>query len=335
MNISVYITSYNQKVYLQEAIDSILEQTLPAGQIIIVDDNSSDGSQELIAGYHARYSDLITPIFHDQNRGVVQARLTALQAVRGEFVTYLDGDDRFLPGKLEQEAACLLKNPRAQIAFSNHYYITAGGQRYATWITDKKPPQGDVFLEVLTRRYPRRNLFRMELLPYALWKEVGFHDPALDVLEDWEMRIRLSRKYQVAYWDEPLAEVRVHKAGLSNMAVEKKLRAFDYIWNKHEALLSGFSPQERENIKKDRNRLRAMFLRQQAKELLGAYDQTPHGGKELAWDYYKESWAYHRYLDLDLLLGLALPPGVYLPLRNSMRRYFGKGDGRFNQPMDY
>ena len=42
-----------------------------------------------------------------------------------------------------------------------------------------------------------------------------------------------------------------------------------------------------------------------------------------------------RTLDLDLLLGLTLPPGVYLPLRNSMRRYFGKGDGRFNQPMDY
>jgi hypothetical protein len=79
------------------------------------------------------------------------------------------------------------------------------------------------------------------------------------------------------------------------------------------------------------NGLRAGFIRQQAKELLGSYGQGPRGDKKKAWDYYKESWRYHPYLDLDLLLGLALPSGLYLPVRSTMRRYFGQGDGRFNQ----
>lgn len=330
MNISVYITSYNQKAYLQEAIDSVLAQTLPPEQIIVVDDNSSDGSQDLIAGYRSRYPDLITPIFHDQNRGVTQVRVTALQAVTGDYVTYLDGDDRYLPQKLEKEAALLESRPDIQIAYSNNYYMTAGGRRYATWVTTKAPPQGDVFLEVLTRRFPRGNPFRMELLPYALWQAVGFHDTSLDVLEDWEMRIRLSKHYRVAYCDEPLSEIRVHTGGLSNVPVEEKLRAFDAIRVKYEPLIMEMDPVTRRTVIDDMDRIRAGFIRQQAKELLGAYGQAPRGDKKEAWDYYKDSWRCYPYLDMDLLLGLALPSELYLAIRSTMRRYFGQGDGRFN-----
>ncbi|UCC54424.1 MAG: glycosyltransferase family 2 protein, partial [Anaerolineaceae bacterium] len=192
MNISVFITSYNQKAFLVEAIESVLAQTLSPSQILVVDDCSSDGSQEVIEGYRSRYPDLITAIFHTQNRGVAQARAHALQAISGDYVTYVDGDDRFLPHKLEKEAALLARRSEIQIAFSNNYYMTETGQRTGIWITKKWPPQGDVFKETLTRQFPRGNLFRMELLPYAAWQAVGFHDPNLSVLEDWDMRIRLS-----------------------------------------------------------------------------------------------------------------------------------------------
>ena len=142
MTISVVIPAYNAGEYIARAIDSVLAQTLPPGQIIIVDDDSSDGSQELIAGYRSRYPDLITPIFHEQNRGVARVRVTALEAVTGDYVTYLDGDDRYLPEKLEKEAALLQSRSDIQIAYSNNYYMTAGGRRYATWVTTKAPPQG-------------------------------------------------------------------------------------------------------------------------------------------------------------------------------------------------
>lgn len=68
MNISVFITSYNQRDYLREAIESVLAQTLPASQIIVVDDASSDGSPDLISDYARRYPDLFTPSTTNKTR---------------------------------------------------------------------------------------------------------------------------------------------------------------------------------------------------------------------------------------------------------------------------
>ena len=95
MKISVYISSYNQKEYLQVAIESVLNQTFLPYEIIIVDDCSSDGSQELIKEYSKKYS-FIRYVFHKENKGIAQVRITALSKVTGDFVTYLDGDDLYL-----------------------------------------------------------------------------------------------------------------------------------------------------------------------------------------------------------------------------------------------
>jgi glycosyltransferase involved in cell wall biosynthesis len=324
MNISVFITSYNQKAFLVEAIESVLAQTLSPSQILVVDDCSSDGSQEVIEGYRSRYPDLITAIFHTQNRGVAQARAHALQAISGDYVTYVDGDDRFLPQKLEKEAALLARRREIQIAFSNNYYMTETGQRTGIWITNKWPPQGDVFKETLTRQFPRGNLFRMELLPYAAWQAVGFHDPNLSVLEDWDMRIRLSKCYRVAYWDEPLTEIRVHNRGLSSVSTMDKLVAFDHIWDKNKPLLEDLSLEAQGEIAGEMDRLRAEFMRQQAKEALGAYARPYQGSRAQAWTYYRESWRYHRRLDLDLLLGLVLPSSAYGRFRQYLRFRLGR-----------
>jgi glycosyltransferase involved in cell wall biosynthesis len=327
MDIAVFITSYNQKAYLKEAIDSVLAQTLRPSQIVIVDDCSSDGSQALIKGYQARHPDLITPVWHTQNRGVAPARASALRAVKSTYVTYLDGDDRYLPAKLEKESALLASHPSAQIVYANNHYMNEDGRRYATWVTDRQPPQGEVFKETLTRSFPRGNLFRMELLPYALWQEVGFHDPALKVLEDWEMRIRLTNRYRVAYVDEALSEYRVHSGGLSNLSAAEKLSAFDYIWRKHKPALATLSPADRKLVAKKMDQLRATFMRRQAKEALGAYGQISTSSRAQAWDYYRRSWGYDPSLDLDLLAGMLLPTAWYRRLRDLVRPVAGRGAG--------
>lgn len=326
MDISVFITSYNQKAYLKEAIESVLAQTLPARQVVIVDDCSDDGSQALIEGYQSRYPEIITPILHEQNLGVAQARANALRAVSGTYVTYLDGDDRYMPKKLEKESALLLNRTWAQIAYSNSFYMTEEGEHFATWVTDGKAPQGDAFVRTLTRDFPQGNLFRMELLPYALWRKVGFHDPNLKVLEDWEMRIRLTRKYRLAYWDEPLSEIRMHSSGLSSLAAAEKLKAFDYIWRKHEPALDSMNPAARRVVMAKMDRLRAEFMRREAKEALGAYGSSAPPSRSAAWNRYKQSWRHCPYLDLDLLAGLLLPIPLYLRLRKHARKRMGRPD---------
>jgi glycosyltransferase involved in cell wall biosynthesis len=251
--ISVYVTSYNQKKYLIETIESVLAQTLNPHQVIIVDDFSNDGSQELIAKYAHKYPNLVFPIYHMKNFGVVQTRIDALNAVTGDFVTYVDGDDRFLPEKIEREFDILAGNTNAQIAYSNNYYINPEGQRTGVWAEKGKPPEGNVFKETFSRCFPKSSLFRMELVNYQAWKSVGFHDPDITIYEDFDMRIRLTKHFQVAFCDEPLSEIRLHDKGLSKLRAKQHLASLEFIYHKNRSLLSDINESDHEIVKKGFN----------------------------------------------------------------------------------
>ncbi len=328
MTVAVFITSFNQKTTLIEAIESVLAQTLPPDQIIVVDDASRDGSPDVIRGYQARYPERITAVFHAENQGVAQTRRDALAAVTCDYVTYVDGDDRFLPRKLERELAALQAQPEAAIAFSNSTYITADGRRTHSWVTGTPPPQGEVFVETLTRRYPRGNLFRMELVPTAVWRAAGFHRTDLPVLEDWEMRIRLTKLARTVYVPETLSEIRVHRQGLSSAAAAVKLAAFDTIWRASQPLLADLPPATQTAVARQMRCLRAGFVRQQAKTRLGAYGEVARPDRAAALADYRAAWRDCPQLDWDLLAGLVLPNRVYGALRRRLRARYGQGDGR-------
>lgn len=250
MRISVFITSYNQCDLLKEAVDSVLAQTRPAAQIVIVDDASSDGSRALIESYANSYSGLITPVLREQNGGVAQARADALQAVNGDLVTYVDGDDRFLRHKLEVEAGALDSAPDAGIAFSNNRYMSEDWSREVqTWVDGEPVPQGDVFFETYTRRFPRRSLFRMELVRYPAWKLIGFHDPALKIYEDFDMRIRLTKELRAVYADTVTAEIRTHDSGLSKSADNTHIACLRYLAAKNAHLLNDLPPRRAREAK--------------------------------------------------------------------------------------
>jgi glycosyltransferase involved in cell wall biosynthesis len=252
MKISVWITSYNQKIFLKEAIESVLAQTLKPFQVIIVDDCSSDGSRELISSYANAHPSLITPIFHEQNRGVAQVRISALEKVIGDFVTYVDGDDLYLPGKLETEAG-LIKKGDFQIAFSNNLYFRDSADNIEhIWAYNKKelPPNGNMYFETLSRSFPRSSLFRMELVNYNAWKQIGFHDPKLKIFEDFDMRIRLTKTMRLNYTLEPFTKIRLGDTGLSNSAKEVQMECLEYIFRKHLHEIESFPPEQSRIIKK-------------------------------------------------------------------------------------
>jgi glycosyltransferase involved in cell wall biosynthesis len=321
MKISVYITSYNQKQYLIEAIDSVLNQTLRPFQIIIIDDCSTDGSQEVIAGYASRYPDLVTPIYHAQNKGVAQTRIDALQAVTGDYVSRVDGDDRFLPAKLEKEAKSLLDHPNAQIAFSDYYYMTVDGIHTGVWAGKETPPQGYVFRQTFVRDFPRHTLFKRDLVNYQAWMKVGSYDPNLKIYEDYDMCIRLAKHLRVVYYPEPLSETRIHHTGLSSAKAAEHLAAFEYIYHKNKTLLDDLSVFERIIIEQRFGNCMASIAVQAAYEAIR--DEPNHLGSRV--------WLFKRYLqclkyqpryflNFKAMLRILLPHNVYGWLRKTVHR---------------
>lgn len=246
MNISVYITSYNQKEFLREAIESVLSQTLKPFEIIIVDDASKDGSQEMIRSYQSRHPELIRAYCFEFNQGVTRVRRKALSEVKGDHVTYVDGDDLYLPHKLELEAK-LMRKQGTNLVFTNNMYVNPDDINDIKWIwaSNSIDLTTDLFLKTLTRDYPRNSLFRMELVNFEYFKSVGFHDPNLSIYEDYELRIRLSKKACMNYSLEPTTKIRISKEGLSKSPKDLHESSFKYIYNKYAPEIDKMPPEQK------------------------------------------------------------------------------------------
>jgi glycosyltransferase involved in cell wall biosynthesis len=320
MRISVYITSYNQKEYLVEAIESVLNQTLRPFQIVVVDDCSTDGSQELIASYASKYGDLFTPVFHAQNQGIARTRIDGVRAATGDYVSHVDGDDRFLPTKLEQEARLLRDNQDAQIAFSDYYYIDADGTRTGSWADRDKPPQGDVFCRTFARDFPKRGLFRNELTDREAWRRIGYYDPELSLYEDYEMLIRLTRHLRVAYHDEPLSEYRLHEVGLSRARAVEHLAALNYIYEKNKPLLEQVGPAASEEVERKLGEWTSRIAKRSVYEAIE--DAQRRGGRGHALKHYLQMVRSQPRLSLQYqpILRILLPVAAYESLRGASRK---------------
>jgi glycosyltransferase involved in cell wall biosynthesis len=110
--ISAIITTFNCETYLGQAIESILNQTVAADEIIVVDDGSSDGSAELVRRYGSRVLYL-----WQSNRGPGAARNLGIRVAQGELLAFLDSDDLWLPRKLELQMAALDRDPDIDLVF--------------------------------------------------------------------------------------------------------------------------------------------------------------------------------------------------------------------------
>jgi glycosyltransferase involved in cell wall biosynthesis len=109
MKVSVIICNYNYDRYLSAAINSVLSQTYPNSEIIIVDDGSTDNSREVITQLHRQFPDKINPIFQE-NQGQAAGFNAGLEIATGEIVAFLDADDLWKPNKLQRIVEVLL-NP--------------------------------------------------------------------------------------------------------------------------------------------------------------------------------------------------------------------------------
>ena len=304
MNVTVGITSYNQCDYLRVAIDSVLAQTLPAAEVLIVDDASTDDSPQLIAAYAAQYPDRVRPLLLERNGGVNAARNHVLAAAGGDYLAFLDGDDRWLPGKLARAAERLLAADRPDAVFDNFVFTDAAGQRLFVWAGGQRPPEGALLRRVLTLDLPRTTLFRSEVVPTALWRAAGPYDPSFALYGDWDMRIRQAAVVpRYGYVDEVLSEYRRHGAGLSAQSVEMHLAAVDKVEAKYAALIARLEAGEG-GVRAGLARWRAKLLRRAAYNV--AAGGAP-GARAAALGYYRRSLAYARVFDARVLWQILRP----------------------------
>lgn len=180
--VSVIIPAYNAQKYLAQAIESVLAQSYPAVECIVVDDGSSDATAAIAAGYGSRISYL-----RQENGERSRARNRGAQHASGEWLSFLDADDLIAPEKIEREVEALGGAPGCDLVFSRTLFVDeSGASRGPLKIA---APDPDPVRRLFAGNFITVNAF---LLRRSSFEAVGGFDPALNRAEDWELLLRLA-----------------------------------------------------------------------------------------------------------------------------------------------
>jgi glycosyltransferase involved in cell wall biosynthesis len=153
MKVSAIIPTFNRLAYIPRAIDSLLAQTVPVDEVIIVDDGSTDGTAEMI---EARYGSRVR-VVRQQNTGVSGARRRGIQEARGEWIAFLDSDDQWMPERNRQLLEAATRVP-ADVAwlFGDMRVVTDQGSPTTLFeeygLSVKESPH--IFADSLSVQYP-------------------------------------------------------------------------------------------------------------------------------------------------------------------------------------
>lgn len=203
--VSVVIRTYNRPEYLEGAIQTALQQTYDPLTVIVVDDGSEmDYATDLTANHERARC-----IRHEENRGAAAAMNTGIEATEGDFIAFLDDDDRWHETKTERQVAALTERPRAGLADCLKISVRPDGELISL---ESSAPDGDLSRETLIRNAvgsPSRVLLRR-----AVISEYRF-DEALPTKNDWDFFLRVCQEWPVVLVPERLY-VRTHHPSISS-----------------------------------------------------------------------------------------------------------------------
>lgn len=206
--ISVIIPTYNSDKYLCEALDSVLHQTCSDYEIIIIDDGSTDSTREIIAN---RYNSV--RYYYVQNNGVAAARNVGISMAQGELIAFLDADDKWLPEKLEKQAALFNKDDKLGMAFTENRFFNEQGITTNKANKRDRLMRGDIVKNIFLNSYVVTSTV---MVRKRVFDTVGLFEEGLIVAEDDNMWMRIGLEYRVELLDEPLLMYRVVEGSLSN-----------------------------------------------------------------------------------------------------------------------
>jgi glycosyltransferase involved in cell wall biosynthesis len=206
--VSVVIPCFDQGHYLREALQSVLAQTLPPAEIVVVDDGSTDNTAAIAREYSK------VRCIHQRNRGLASARNAGAAHTTGEHIVFLDADDRLKPDALAIGLRELVAHPACALVWGRCVRIDQDGRELPT--VPPPPVVGDAFEALLRNNFiwtPAVAMFRRSVCGPLLR-----FNPAVDAAADYELYLRIVRHFPIHGHAGVVAEYRLHGASMSSNA---------------------------------------------------------------------------------------------------------------------
>ncbi len=211
--VSVCIPAFNRSRYLQLTIDSVLRQRYADFELVVVNDASTDDTSDVVK----QFRDARVRYYRNaQNVGMVANWNRCLGYAQGEYVTILHDDDLWLESFLERVVPVIDHHRAVALACSAAVVIDADGRPksvHKPWTTDRIMCGRMAFKELLPAN---RILCPSVLIRRQCFDELGRFDEAVRYAADWEMWLRLSLFYDIAYVAEPLVQYRVEHGSVTD-----------------------------------------------------------------------------------------------------------------------
>jgi glycosyltransferase involved in cell wall biosynthesis len=205
-SVSAVIPVHNGQDYVAEAVRSVLSQTRPVRECIVVDDGSTDGTPEVLE----RFGDSIRVISQSQS-GVSAARNRGAREAQGDLVAFLDHDDVWLAAKLELQLASMSSEHTMVVCALQ--VVDAGGAPIEIKRLD--PIERLVHGMLLFDGVSAPSCSSTGVVQRDRFLAMGGFDPALSMSADWDLLLRVLLEGRLAYLDEPLVRYRVHGSNMS------------------------------------------------------------------------------------------------------------------------
>ncbi len=203
--VSVIIHTYNNEKFIAETIESVLNQTYKDYEIIIVDDGSVDGTRDALSPYKQKIR-----YHYKENGGIASAKNTGISLSEAEFVAFLDHDDLWVSDKLQLQMECFKENPQVGLVYAQY---TSFRDSKELRTKPEKGYSGWIFKELLAKSFIQTStvVVKKECL-----NAVGPYDESFSLGDEYDMFLRISKKFQCGFVDKGLTRYRVHDTNASN-----------------------------------------------------------------------------------------------------------------------
>jgi glycosyltransferase involved in cell wall biosynthesis len=208
--VSVVIPCYGQAHYLGEAIESVLAQTYPHLEVVVVDDESSDNASSIASRYPG------VRCVRERNSGMAGARNVGIRNTNGDFLIFLDADDRLLPEAIEAGLRELEQHPECACAIGTYRRTSHDGKPLNTH--EQPPVDRDQYARLMRNNwagFPARALYRR-----SLFEHVRGFDPDLDAAADFGFNLAVARQFPIRSHGALVAEHREHGRNSSGDAAK-------------------------------------------------------------------------------------------------------------------
>lgn len=207
--VSVVVPSFNHARFIRDCLLSILRQSAPPDELIVIDDGSNDESTNLIEKVLTECP-FACELIVRENRGLCVTLNEGFARTNGDYFAYLSSDDVWLSDFLKERVKALRNKPSAVLVYG-HTYIIDGNNRVIDCTKDwPRYAQGDTYEMLLRGQAPMSSsvLYRRDALKHQPWNEMG-------QLEDYELYLRLSRESEFAFDETVLSAWRMHSENTS------------------------------------------------------------------------------------------------------------------------